>query len=245
MLRHLPFVLGLLALGPAAAAHQIKIETQPDGTSVAAPTFKLAAGRPALVAGLDRLQPLVREEADAVVHLPTGVRLPRVHGGCRLAVVFPLGPAGRRPGGYAAGALAEYDCTPSDGLAQVELSFERGSATLRKEGLAKGVRRVAFAATEQRAEVGRSECTEAGLSTIPRHAGLMNAYCGVRWSDPREAPPRQYGVGTVALGRGDSFVRFTRTCLGAQCDAGLKAFGEFVSTFDLDGFRAAADVKSK
>ncbi|CAN7570102.1 hypothetical protein LJR219_004143 [Phenylobacterium sp. LjRoot219] len=179
-----------------------------------------------------------------MVHLPTGVRLPRVHGGCRLAVVLPLGAAGKPPAGYGSGAIAEYDCTPSSGLTQVEVSFERASPTLRKEGLERGVQRTAFAATEQKAEVGRSECTAPQFSTVPLHSGLMNVYCGVRWSDPRHPQPQRYGVGTVALGRGDSFVRFTRACVDAQCDAGVVAFGDFVSTFDLDGFKAAADLKS-
>ncbi|CAN7569275.1 hypothetical protein LJR219_004142 [Phenylobacterium sp. LjRoot219] len=61
MLRHLPFLIALVAgsgLASGAGAHQIKIESQPDGASLAAPTFKLQEGRQAAVLGVDRLQPL-------------------------------------------------------------------------------------------------------------------------------------------------------------------------------------------
>jgi hypothetical protein len=100
----------------------------PGGGLVTAPDFPVE-GRSALVAALRRGEPnLMLEAPDHILHVPSGVRLPRVLEGCRLGLVLPITPKGEKAASYQHGATAEYDCSPSDGLTQVEVSFETGFA---------------------------------------------------------------------------------------------------------------------
>ncbi|RAK50956.1 hypothetical protein [Phenylobacterium deserti] len=209
----------------------------PGGALVTAPTFSLPEGGKAVVAGKGSSETQILEEPDAVFHPRSGVRLPRVHKGCRLSFVAPLTDKSGRPDSFARGLMAEYDCTPSADLTQVEISLEVNAPQLRKKD-PQALTRIASQINQSLAQVDRSQCVPAFTSPNPMQAGLTATQCGIRWDDPRDPAHRSYGAATVAYGRGASFVRFSRRCVDAQCGPSAVALAAFVDSFDLRGLQS-------
>ncbi len=234
MIAHLTLAAAMaIAAGPAQPA-PFKTEIGSSGKPIAVPDVRIASGRPTLVLARPLGDRSIQEEADAILHPPTGVRLPRVHQGCRLAAVLPL--AG--PNSYARGAAASYDCTPSETLTHVTVSFEAGSKLLRSGDPAK---HLAGIGTRINQALGESICGTAGAgSQHPPHAGLVVSHCFAERRDGAGAEVHTYGATTSLYGRGKSFIRFSRKCVDDQCAASLPAFDAFLETFDLRGFSETA-----
>lgn len=174
-----------------------------------------------------------QDEGAALIHLPTGARLPREHLGCRLAAIAPL------PAGYAKGGIADYDCRPATDLNYVTVVFAGDVAELTQEDLGLAAARVAGGFSMQDGDTPAVACFPMNLGAVVGHVNreLAGAQCGARWKSPAD-DSTTYGTATLVLVRGANYVALTNTCLEPACDANRVKFGKFYDTFDQSGLKS-------
>jgi hypothetical protein len=184
-------------------------------------------------------------DGDVLVHRITGVRLPKVHDGCRLAALARFTPPdATQPLPYERGARAEYDCqAAAPDLGYVDVVFEADSAFLKEksapQGLQVGAANVASKLVRAEVHVDGTPCTMMDLKTEPGHVNrdLAAAQCGVKWATV-DHPTPLFGSAAYVLARGDSYVGFQNSCIDPVCATNRPKFGHFLDTFDLTSLKA-------
>jgi hypothetical protein len=251
-MRILIAILALSIAACGAATAQVSVKTDGNRTTATVPepapqvpgTYVVVPGSHAPIA-LGRLSlaaagPLnipaeFTDQGDVLVHTATGVRLPMVHEGCKLVALEPSSDHDGAPPSFAAGALAEYDCRPSEALTYVQVRFQGSALYLKDRDLAQALPEVANSVVQLDARVPNDQCANMQLPPQSPFSGFSVAQCGARWSSPGDPQAHVYGTAAMAFGRGTSVVLFSNTCLDGQCDANRAAFGKFILSFDISG----------
>lgn len=184
-------------------------------------------------------------DGDVLVHKTTGVRLPKLHDGCRLAALARFTPPdATEPLPYERGARAEYDCRGvAPDLAYVDVVFEADSAFLKAKSALKdvqfGAANVASKLVRAEAHVDGTPCSMMDLKTEPGHVNrdLAAAQCGVKWGEVAHPTPL-FGSAAYVLARGVSYAGFQNSCIDPACATNRPKFGHFLDTFDLTSLKA-------
>ncbi len=181
--------------------------------------------------------PEFTDEGDALIHRATGVRLPKIHDDCRLAVLAPIHENTTAAISFAHGAIAEYDCRPSEDLTYVAVAFEGGFTYFHDHGLVAGLDQLASDSTRGDSDTPGSSCLHMIPPPDSTHTSFTATQCGTKWVSPKDVT-QVYGSATVGFAKGSSFIVFLNTCKGAQCTVNRPKFGHFVNSFDLSTMRA-------
>ncbi len=186
--------------------------------------------------------PEFSDQGDVLVHAATGIRLPKVHNGCRLVALEPSQDHAGAPFSFAAGAVADYDCLPSESLTYVVVAFRGGATLLKEHDLAYALPRLANAAVQLDLHASNDQCRNMVAPPQSPLAGFSLAQCGGRWKSTGDPKSRLYGTAAMAIGRGAGFIVFSNSCVDAQCDTNRPEFGKFIFSFDLSGLHDPADA---